>query len=41
VLARTSGLRPADASAALMELELASLITLEDGVYRASAGAPR
>jgi DNA processing protein len=40
-LVRTSGLRPADASAALMELELASLITLEDGVYRASAGAPR
>jgi DNA processing protein len=40
-LARFSGLDPAEASAALVELELASLITLEDGVYRASAGALR
>ncbi len=33
---RTSGLDPASAAAALVELELARRIELEDGVYRAS-----
>jgi predicted Rossmann fold nucleotide-binding protein DprA/Smf involved in DNA uptake len=32
----TSGLDAAKASAALVELELARLVTLEDGVYRAA-----
>jgi DNA processing protein len=36
-LVRTAGIDPAEASAALMELELARLVTQEDGVYRASA----
>ena len=36
-LVRISGVDPAQASAALMELELASRITLEDGVYRISS----
>jgi DNA processing protein len=35
-LVRASGVAPADASAALMELELARRVALEDGVYRAS-----
>jgi DNA processing protein len=35
-LVRSSGLDPAQSSAALMELELARLIELEDGVYRAA-----
>jgi DNA processing protein len=35
-LVRSSGLPPSAASAALMELELARLITLEDGIYRTS-----
>ena len=35
-LVRHSGLDPGAASAALVELELASLVALEDGVYRAS-----
>jgi len=35
-LVRVSGIEPAQASAALMELELARLIELEDGVYRAA-----
>ena len=38
-LVRSCGLPPADASAALVELELANLVTLDDGVYRASAGS--
>ena len=35
-LVRVSGVDPAQASAALMELELARRVALEDGVYRAS-----
>ncbi len=35
-LARVSGLDPGEAAAALMELELAGRVTVEDGVYRAS-----
>jgi predicted Rossmann fold nucleotide-binding protein DprA/Smf involved in DNA uptake len=35
-LVRVSGVDPAQASAALMELELASRVSLEDGVYRAA-----
>jgi DNA processing protein len=35
-LVRASGVDPAEASAALMELELARRVALEDGVYRAS-----
>ena len=35
-LVRASGLDPASGSAALMELELAGRVTLEDGVYRAA-----
>jgi DNA processing protein len=35
-LVRSAGIDPARASAALVELELANLIALEDGVYRAS-----
>ncbi len=35
-LVRASGIDPAHASAALMELELARSVALEDGVYRAS-----
>ena len=35
-LVRASGIDPAHASAALMELELARRVALEDGVYRAS-----
>jgi DNA processing protein len=35
-LVRSTGLDPAQSSAALMELELARLVQLEDGVYRAS-----
>jgi DNA processing protein len=35
-LVRSSGVDPAEASAALMELELARRVALEDGVYRAS-----
>ena len=35
-LVRASGIDPAQASAALMELELARRVALEDGVYRAS-----
>jgi len=35
-LVRMTGIDPAEASGALVELELARLITLEDGVYRAS-----
>ena len=35
-LVRASGIDPAGASAALMELELAGQVTLEDGVYRAA-----
>jgi DNA processing protein len=36
-LVRASGIDPAQASAALLELELARRVALEDGVYRASA----
>lgn len=36
-LVRSAGVDPADASAALMELELARRVALEDGVYRVSA----
>ena len=36
-LVRTSGMEPGEAAAALVELELARRIELEDGVYRASA----
>ena len=36
-LARSAGVDPAGASAALMELELARMVALEDGVYRVSA----
>jgi DNA processing protein len=36
-LVRSSGVDPAEASAALMELELARCVALEDGVYRVSA----
>ena len=36
-LVRASRIDPADASAALIELELARLVTQEDGVYRAGA----
>jgi DNA processing protein len=35
-LVRASGLDPANGAAALMELELAGRVTLEDGVYRAA-----
>ena len=35
-LVRAAGVDPAEASAALMELELARLVALEDGIYRAS-----
>jgi DNA processing protein len=35
-LVRSSGVDPAEASTALLELELASRVSLEDGVYRAS-----
>ena len=35
-LVRVSGIDPGQASAGLMELELANRVTLEDGVYRAS-----
>ena len=35
-LVRSAGVDPAEASAALMELELSRRIALEDGVYRAS-----
>jgi DNA processing protein len=35
-LARASGLEPAAGAAALMELELAGRVTMEDGVYRAA-----
>ena len=35
-LMRASGVDPAQASAALIELELARIVALEDGVYRAS-----
>jgi len=35
-LVRSSSIEPAAASAALMELELAGAVALEDGVYRAS-----
>lgn len=35
-LVRLSGMGPAQASAALLEFELARSITLEDGVYRAA-----
>ena len=35
-LVRSAGVDPAEASAALMELELARRVALEDGVYRAS-----
>ena len=35
-LMRSSALDPAAASAALMELELAGAVALEDGVYRVS-----
>jgi hypothetical protein len=33
---RAAGVDPAEASSALMELELARRVALEDGVYRAS-----
>ena len=33
-LVRTSGISPSHSSAALMELELAGHVTIEDGVYR-------
>jgi DNA processing protein len=36
-LVRSAGVDPAEASAALMELELARRVALEDGVYRVSA----
>ena len=36
-LVRVSGIEPALAAAALIELELARRIALEDGVYRGSA----
>ena len=36
-IARAAGVEPAPLSASLVELELAGRITLEDGVYRASA----
>jgi len=36
-LVRTSGIAPAQAAVALVELELARRVELEDGVYRASA----
>jgi DNA processing protein len=36
-LVRAAAIDPADASAALIELELARIVTLEDGVYRVSA----
>ena len=36
-LVRSAGVDPAGASAALMELELARMVALEDGVYRVSA----
>ena len=35
-LMRAAGLAPAEGSAALMELELTGLVTLEDGLYRAA-----
>jgi DNA processing protein len=35
-LVRSSAVDPAEASAALMELELAGRVSLEDGVYRAA-----
>ena len=35
-LVRSAGLEPGEASAALVELELAKLVALDDGVYRAS-----
>ena len=35
-LVRASGVDPGEASAALMELELARRVALEDGVYRVS-----
>jgi DNA processing protein len=35
-LVRSAGVDPAEASAALMELELARMVALDDGVYRAS-----
>ena len=35
-LVRVSGIAPGKASAALAELEIAGLVALEDGVYRAS-----
>jgi predicted Rossmann fold nucleotide-binding protein DprA/Smf involved in DNA uptake len=35
-LVRASGVEPAAASAALVELELGRMVALEDGVYRAS-----
>ncbi len=35
-IARAAGIEPAPLSAALMELELAGRVTLEDGVYRAA-----
>jgi predicted Rossmann fold nucleotide-binding protein DprA/Smf involved in DNA uptake len=35
-LVRASGVEPAAASAALVELELGRRVALEDGVYRAS-----
>ena len=35
-LVRASGIEPAQGAAALMELELAGRVTLEDGVYRAA-----
>ena len=40
-LVRSSSVDPGQAAAALVELELANLITLDDGVYRISAGSPR
>jgi predicted Rossmann fold nucleotide-binding protein DprA/Smf involved in DNA uptake len=33
-LVRASGISPSHSSAALMELELAGHVTIEDGVYR-------
>ncbi len=35
-LVRASGVDPAEASAALVELELGKRVALEDGVYRVS-----
>ena len=35
-LLRTSGVDPGEGSAALIELELAGRVSLEDGVYRAA-----